>query len=435
MPEKTENKPKIELRSEEVQEILGHIPSWIVRWGITMFFFILAALLIGSHFFAYPDVVNGEVEILSVNPPVEIRSKVNGHIDTLYFKDNQHVDKSQIIGTIKNPAKYEDVVRAEQYLDSLKQHIQNNSFNKITIPAKIPSLGNMQSFWASLVSSLNAYQEFYTDKYYDKKIANLKAKIKQQKGYLETLSRQIQLVRQSLSLTKSRYGKDSMLYARKVIAEAEFDQSKQNLIQHMQSLESQEAALTQAQMQLTSQLDQLTDYANQNKRETDQLLREIRQNMENLASSISVWEDNYLIKASKSGKVSFTGIWSSKQPVQAGDIICTIVPEQPGEIMGRVKLSTQGAGKVEKNQKVNIKLMDYPYMEFGMIQGKVENVALVPNEEFYWAYVDIPKPLKTTYGKQISFRQKMPGTAEIVTKDLSVLDRFLQPIMHALHSR
>ena len=265
-----------------------------------------------------------------------------------------------------------------------------------------------------------------------KKINNLSTKIKQQRGYLETLSRQIDLVRQSLSLTKSRYSKASMLYVRKVIAEAEFDQSKQNLIQQLQSLKQQEAAFTQAQMQLTTQLDQLTDYDNQNKRETSHLLR---QNMENLSSSISVWEDNYLIKASKSGKVSFTGIWSSKQPVQGGDIICTIVPDKAGKIMGRIKLSTQGAGKVEKNQKVNIKLMDYPYMEFGMIQGKVENVALVPNENFYWAYVNIPRPLKTTYGNQIAFRQKMPGTAEIVTKDLSVLDRFLQPIMHAFYNR
>ena len=26
----------IELRSEAVQEVMGHVPSWIVRWGITV---------------------------------------------------------------------------------------------------------------------------------------------------------------------------------------------------------------------------------------------------------------------------------------------------------------------------------------------------------------------------------------------------------------
>ena len=29
-----EKKNDIELRSEEVQEVMGEIPSWIIRWGI-----------------------------------------------------------------------------------------------------------------------------------------------------------------------------------------------------------------------------------------------------------------------------------------------------------------------------------------------------------------------------------------------------------------
>ena len=31
-----EKKNDIELRSEEVQEVMGEIPSWIIRWGITL---------------------------------------------------------------------------------------------------------------------------------------------------------------------------------------------------------------------------------------------------------------------------------------------------------------------------------------------------------------------------------------------------------------
>mgnify|MGYP007019927609 FL=1 len=29
------NNKDIELRSEEVQEVMGQVPAWIVRWGIT----------------------------------------------------------------------------------------------------------------------------------------------------------------------------------------------------------------------------------------------------------------------------------------------------------------------------------------------------------------------------------------------------------------
>ena len=42
---------EIELRSEEVQEVMGQIPAWIVRWGITILFIVVLALLVGSYFF------------------------------------------------------------------------------------------------------------------------------------------------------------------------------------------------------------------------------------------------------------------------------------------------------------------------------------------------------------------------------------------------
>ena len=39
-----------ELRSEEVQEVMGQIPSWIVRWGIGVLFLALLILLVGCYF-------------------------------------------------------------------------------------------------------------------------------------------------------------------------------------------------------------------------------------------------------------------------------------------------------------------------------------------------------------------------------------------------
>ena len=47
----------IELRSEAVQEVMGHVPSWIVRWGITVLSLVVLMLVVGSFFFRYPDVV------------------------------------------------------------------------------------------------------------------------------------------------------------------------------------------------------------------------------------------------------------------------------------------------------------------------------------------------------------------------------------------
>lgn len=38
----------IELRSEEVQEVMGQVPAWIVRWGIRLLFLVVVTLLVGA---------------------------------------------------------------------------------------------------------------------------------------------------------------------------------------------------------------------------------------------------------------------------------------------------------------------------------------------------------------------------------------------------
>jgi uncharacterized membrane protein len=65
----------LEAYSEEVQEIMGHVPGWIVRWGITVFFLIFMMIVIGSYFFKYPLVVSTQFVLTTINPPVPIICK------------------------------------------------------------------------------------------------------------------------------------------------------------------------------------------------------------------------------------------------------------------------------------------------------------------------------------------------------------------------
>nr|MDA3865333.1 HlyD family efflux transporter periplasmic adaptor subunit [Salinivirgaceae bacterium] len=405
------------------------------RWGITTFFIILAVLLVGSNFFAYPDVAQGEIEIISENPPVEIRSRVSAQIDSLPVTDNQFVKKEDVIAVMQNPAHYQHVQVVHEYVNRLQTSQKLTETLPVQLPEDVGKLGTLQSHWSGLISQLKEYNRFVEEEYYGKKIQTLTTKIEQQQSYVENLHQQLAYARKSLRLTQSQFAKDSLLFARSVIAESEFERSEQTLIQQKQAVENQRAAITQAQLQLTNYNDQLTDYRNSSTKELGNLLISIRRQMEEFMANYATWEETYLIRAPKAGMVSFTGIWSAKQPVQAGEVVCTIVPGNTGQIIGRVKLQKQGAGKVEKGQRVNIKLADFPYLEFGMVQGTVRNVALVPQDDYYWAYVDLDFPLQTTYHKQIDFRQRMTGTAEIVTKDLSVLDRMLQPIMYAISDR
>jgi len=71
-------------------------------------------------------------------------------------------------------------------------------------------------------------------------------------------------------------------------------------------------------------------------------------------------------------------------------------------------------------------------MEYGIVQVKIKNISLVPvvvkEERVYLLEVVFPEKLKTTYGKELTFSQEMQGSAEIVTDDLRLLDKFINPI-------
>lgn len=59
----------IELRSEEVQEVMNHISPWVVRCGITVLAVILLMVLVGCWIFRYPDTLAAEVTLATEEPP------------------------------------------------------------------------------------------------------------------------------------------------------------------------------------------------------------------------------------------------------------------------------------------------------------------------------------------------------------------------------
>lgn len=107
-------------------------------------------------------------------------------------------------------------------------------------------------------------------------------------------------------------------------------------------------------------------------------------------------------------------------------------------------LPVQGSGKVEVGQKVIVKMSDYPYMEYGYIEGKVENISMVSTPinygngttmESYLVSLVFPEGLKTNYGLQLDFRFETKGIAEIITKDRRLIERFFDNLKYIGNSK
>ena len=67
------------------------------------------------------------------------------------------------------------------------------------------------------------------------------------------------------------------------------------------------------------------------------------------------------------------------------------------------------------------------------MKGIVENISLIPivdgqNAKSYMVDIELPNGLRTSYNKELPFLPEMEGQADIITEDMSLLERFLMPI-------
>ena len=100
----------VELRSEDVQQVMNKISPWILRWGITVLFCVIAALLFGSYLFKYPDTIQAEITLSMENPPAYVQARTAGRVAELFIKNEEIVKQGTPLGIIENAAFTKDVL-------------------------------------------------------------------------------------------------------------------------------------------------------------------------------------------------------------------------------------------------------------------------------------------------------------------------------------
>ena len=150
--------------------------------------------------------------------------------------------------------------------------------------------------------------------------------------------------------------------------------------------------------------------------------------VDQLQSRIAQWEARYLLVAPRSGQVSFSDFWSEQQFVRAGQTVMSVVPnlnkETEEQVLAQLRGPTCNFGRVAVGQSGRIYLDNFPHQEYGALRGTVRSLSALPKQEYYRVSVTFPNALITQYGRQIPFTQQLSGRAEIITKELRLLERF-----------
>jgi HlyD family secretion protein len=441
------NVPYVVRRSEEIDEILAHIPHWIIRWGNLSLLASLLVLLGLTWFIRYPDIIPGRVSLTSEAAPSMLVARASGNI-LLFRKDRDTVRVGDAIAAIQSTASIEDVATLKRQLKMFENdRFTNEAFNKLD---ENLVLGELQVAYTTFLVKIRQHKTISRLKennstrkdYVNQQIGSNQektAKLKTQIGILE------QEIATAQRILATRY---QPLFRAGSISAEQLEERTNDILQKRKALENTKSGLDDIQERSISLQNQKSevDFQQLDKQTDSQLA--LTQAIGDLSSAVTQWEQRYILKTNVDGKLNYIQFVKPNAYINAEQPIAQIIPKgsEPTEratganpITAELLIATAGAGKVQEGQRVNIVLDDYPKKEWGMLRGKVLSIGdiSVPLDTktgaasapaAYKVYVALEDGLFTTHKKNVKFKYGMQGSAEVVTKDYTLLQRIFQAL-------
>ena len=421
-----------DLRSEEVKEVVGSPPPWIIRWGTGLFAALLVLLLVLAHLIRYPVIVKAPFRLTTSIAPKAVQASVDGRLVRLFVQEGTFVRPQAVLAYLESTAEHEQVLALEQYLEKLAR-LPHESTQKEVLPNGSPifgKLGELQSAYQTFATSLRELQACSPDGFYGIKQRILQQELADMEALTLNLSERLTISEQEYRLTLEEYKVQQQLAEEKVIASLESRREESKLLAKKKLVKEAESALLlnrTGHHQKQKELNELQQLVAQHRDAFNQSLL-------TLHSAIAAWKRQYVLTAPCTGQVRFTTAIEENQPLRLGQAALFIIPDQK-QYVGELRLPQYNLGKVKAGQQVLIKFAGYPFEEYGLVKGRITTIAQIPgNDSTFSAKVHLPTGFTTQYGNRVAYRVGMQASAEIITEDISLLERLVYLHRKATHS-
>lgn len=431
--EKKENNP-LNLRSDEIQDIMTKSPSWVIRWGITAIFAIIVLGLFMTYLIQYPEIIKGPVSMSTVIPPVKIVSQTGGNITKVYVADGQAVKAGTVLAEIENPISSSGVTYLRNYTELLEREIAKGA-TQLPIPDTTNiAIGDLQMIVNYLhkdIFDFNLRRQYKVD---DVELSSLNQRLQREREMLEITRKMLTLSQRDLENARIKYESDKQLYNQGVISKTEFLQQENNYRAKQLQVEQLRQTEVQSSITIGNMQQQISQFGYNKISREQNGIESIKANLESIRSYLIGWQQKYNLIASRDGNVTFMQNLQLKQFVKPGEELFAILQPQ-NSFVGFASIPASGMGKVKEGQKVYILLDHFPYYEYGMVEGVVKHIALLPNGSEYRVEVAMPNGMMSTHGQVLKFSPEMLGVAEIVTEDKRVIERIFDSFIKVFNKR
>lgn len=365
--------------SYEVQEIMGRMPHWILRWGIFLIVSLLFSAIIFSCFFFYPEKLTVKVRIEMDSLPSTIIPSIGKRLDIIHIRTGALVTKGQVLAEVKSNLKSEDILLIQELLEHWKngylsvEELYRHAIGRRWI---------IGSFTVQFERLLGLIEK---DLSYSKSISPLKPGLFFKQDYLPP----------DAALKKASL--------------------KQNLTpQKVYSTHPLQSILPSLFSKTNPHINTNSNKENSN--------NELRESASQLSKDIEMWKKRHIIVSPIAGyvRVSKNIHHSLEKYFFTITPIDTLAPTIYGEI------PSDKIDRIEIGQLVYVQIQDSNNLENNEIKGYVKSLFRTPdNNHQYFIEVMTREGFKSNQLRDLPMRNKIFGTATIIIKEQRLIEYIL----------
>lgn len=419
--------------SDEIQDIITKAPSWILRFGITLFFFILVLIVGISALVRYPDVVKATMKVNSPNAAKPIVTKVSGKLVKILVTQNDDVSVGQQLGYIESTANHEQVLNLLKQLTKLQKEVYADHIELIRFldNDNDSQLGELQTSYQNFYQEYLSYKSSVEDGFYIKKRAYLNKDLTDLSKQEHQLNAQKAIQQRDFTLSEQDFHIYQKLFQQKVTTASELRNEESKYLEKKSQLVQIEASLVNANANYLAKQKEILELNNQ----IDQEKSKFVQALNSLVSQIQDWKSKFVLTALQSGKLTFANLVQENDVLNTGQEVFYI---NPGNelFFGEMMIPQNSMGKVKEGQEVLIKLRSYPFEEYGMLRGTIKYISDIPyKDSVFLSKVDFRVTKRSDMKRPIHLKQGMVADVEIVTQEATVLQRICRNIIKVIDNK
>ncbi len=411
----TETSPDPEI--QEPDEFVGVIPSKIGRWGIGLLISILIVSIVTLIIILYPTHIRGTMTITHEQSVIPLAARSEGFLAFCTASNGDTVRAGQILCILESSSDPIEVLQMDSLLAILMiEQTDLETTSRSIAEHPFTNLGNLSRPYANLITAAEEYLSYLQNNSSYTRIASYATQRNDLEKILEDQNQLMVLLRQEVDLKKVSLERNVYLRDTGVFTQVDYEKSKSLLIAAEGDYQKVLLAIRQGEKEINQTSGLIDTEVRESKLSLAQKENGLREAIISLFGMVEEWEFNYAIIAPTEGQVAINPGIITNRYIKKDQTVMSLLPLTPGSLIGTMVLPIKGAARITVGQKVLIRLNEYPYLQFGILKGYIEELSPVPINGNYLARVTFPDSNNALLGKTIQLNRLLTGEGRVVVR-------------------